>query len=194
MLKEEAIWISKIFETQFTNENYPLLNIGSSTAEFREKTQPHINDLVFKPLLEKSIEVIHTDIKKAKGVDAVGDLNDVSFRNTLKKIGVKSVLCSNLLEHLEKPQEICNAMLELLNPGGLIVVTVPHYFPFHKDPIDTMLRPGILELHAFFPQTEIMSSEIVESNNCYKDSLLTNSRYLMIMTIRLLLPFYKFKK
>jgi len=194
MLKEEAIWISKIFETQFTNENYPLLNIGSSTEEFREKTQAHIHEIVFKPLLEKSLKVIHTDIKQDNGVDEVGDLNDASFRESLKIIGIKSVLCSNLLEHLERPQEICHAILDLLNHNDLIIVTVPHYFPFHKDPIDTMLRPDLKALHSLFPGTGIVEAKIVEEKDCYKNALLNNHKYLVIIILRVLFPFYKFKE
>jgi len=194
MLIEEAKWIQNVLRNNFSIENYPLLNIGSSTAVFREKTQAHIHESVFKPLKEKSLRVIHTDIKEDAGVDAVGDLNDPLFRDSLKKMGIKSVLCSNLLEHLEHPKEICDAIMDLLQPNDLIIVTVPHYFPFHKDPIDTMLRPSIAELHNFFPGTKIVEAQIVDANDCYKNALLSNPKYFLIMALRLFLPFYKYKE
>lgn len=194
MLKEEAIWIGNVLASKFAIQNFPLLNIGSSTAEFREETQAHIHDLVFKPLQTKDLKVIHTDIKEAKGVDAVGDLNNPLFRISLKKMGIKSVLCSNLLEHLENPKEICCSILDLLSSGDLILVTVPYYYPFHKDPIDTMLRPGIRELHSFFPGTEVLEAKIVEEQMCFKRILFQNRKYLIVMSMRVLLPFYKFSE
>ena len=36
--------------------------------------------------------------------------------------------------------------LDLLPIGGLIFVTVPLSYPYHRDPIDTMFRPSLAEL------------------------------------------------
>ena len=40
MLSEESIWIRNIIKENFSDDDFPLLNIGSSTEEFRKKTQP----------------------------------------------------------------------------------------------------------------------------------------------------------
>lgn len=194
MLIEEADWIKQVMEKHFSKEDFPLLNVGSSTESFRKETQPFIYEEIFLPLIKKGFEVIHTDLKKEEGVDIDGDLNSKEFRAQLKGLNIKSVLCSNLLEHLEKPQEICDSILDILPSGGKLIITVPNSFPYHKDPIDTMLRPNVDELHAFFPNTGLVKAEIVVSNNCYKDSLVNNWRYLFTMIVRWMLPFYKYSE
>jgi hypothetical protein len=194
MLVEEAQWIKKVIENNFYLNDFPLLNVGSSTKEFRESVQPFIFSEIFKPLEDKNYSVLHTDIKEDNGVDIVGDLNDAKFRIHLRENNIKSILCSNLLEHLEDPQQICNSILEIVPINGLILVTVPYSFPYHNDPIDTLLRPNIKELHAFFPNTEILESEIVVSNNSFYNDLMNNKKYFLKMIIRWLLPFYKYSE
>src|SRR5687767_1031367 len=99
MLLEESIWIKNTLSRYFKPENYPLLNIGSSTGYFRQKVQPHIHEQVFAPIESRGNRIIHLDIKQEKGVDLVGDLNEPVFRKQLRELGIKSVICSNLLEH-----------------------------------------------------------------------------------------------
>jgi hypothetical protein len=194
MLIEEAGWIGETIRRHFKKDDYPLLNIGSSTAHFRESVQPHIHQSVFLPIQDEKNEVIHLDIKQSDGVDLVGDLNNGEFRESLRQLGIRSVLCSNLLEHLEHPKVICESILNVLPKGGLIVVTVPYEFPFHKDPIDTLLRPDVMELQKFFPGTSLLDSAIIKSHKSYAYDLRRNTRYFSIMVVRLLLPFYKFSE
>jgi hypothetical protein len=78
----------------------PLLNLGSSTLQFRTLGQPHIDRYVFAPLRARGCEIIHTDIKCEPGVDLVGDLTDAGFLDRLRALHVRSVLVSNLLEHV----------------------------------------------------------------------------------------------
>lgn len=194
MLSEESIWIRNIIKDKFSDEDFPLLNLGSSTQEFRKITQPDIYNNVFAPLIKAKKKVFHADMKDEIGVDLVGDLNEELFRIRLKALSIQSVLCSNLLEHLEEPQIICNAILDILPKGGKLIVTLPFQFPYHKDPIDTMLRPSIEELKLMFPGTKCIDSEVVNSTNTYLDSLKGNKRYYFIMLARWLMPFYKYSE
>jgi hypothetical protein len=194
MLVEESIWLKNVFSQHFSEDNFPLLNIGSSTESFRKEVQPFIYKNVFEPLELKKFKVIHTDIKPMPGVDITGDLNDADFRTTLTGMGVKSILCSNLLEHLAEPKVICNSILTLLKKGDLILVTVPYRFPFHKDPIDTLLRPTVEELVAYFPGTVVLDSAIVTANDSLRQVFMKNKLYFLKMLIRCCLPFYKFKE
>ena len=73
-------------------------------------------------------------------MDIVGDLTDADFLVAVRKARYKSVLCSNLLEHIIGPEKICNAIVDVVEPGGYIVVTVPNLYPYHGDPIDTKFR------------------------------------------------------
>ncbi len=192
MLIEESIWIKNQFKMHFNNDDFPMLNLGSSTKKFREEDQSHIHEEIFYPLLKKNLKVIHTDIKKFDGVDIVGNINDLKFRNSLKKIGIKSILCSNLLEHIETPTLMVRSILDILPDNGKLIVTTPYYFPYHKDPIDTLLRPTIEDLELLFKDLNKISSSTITSNNNLLKVLKSNPRYLLIMILRWVTPFYKF--
>ncbi len=191
MLIEESKWINSIIRKYFSATNFPLLNIGSSTYHFRTQVQPHIHTQVFAPLMEQNYKVLHLDMKKEEGVDLVGDLTSNEFRKSLKDLNIRSVLCSNLLEHVKTPKLITNSIIDLLHSGDLILVTVPYSFPFHEDPIDTLFRPDAKALHQLFTNTEIIESEVVVSNGSYWNDLKANKKYLFIMLARLFMPFYK---
>ncbi|MBO0739659.1 MAG: hypothetical protein J2P48_24485, partial [Alphaproteobacteria bacterium] len=61
-----------------------------------------------------------------------------------------ALLCSNLLEHVPEPGQRAWYCLDLLPAGGLVFVTVLHSNSYHRDPIDTMYRPGPAELAELF--------------------------------------------
>ena len=194
MLKEESIWIKNLLNDHFSVNDFPLLNVGSSTEDFRKNIQPDIHQNVFAPLLKANRKVFHADIKDSKGVDLVGDLNQDSFRRELKTLSIKSVLCSNLLEHLDRPEVICKSILDVLPKGGKLIVTLPYQFPYHKDPIDTMLRPTVDEVHEMFSGTECVTSAIIESTDTYISALKANKKYHLIMIARWSMPFYKYSE
>jgi SAM-dependent methyltransferase len=95
------------------------------------------------PLTRSGCRVIHLDMKKADGVDVSGDLTDPAFVEKLASLRVRSVLCSNVLEHVTDPARLARRLEELLPAGGYLIVTVPHEFPYHADPIDTLFRPPL---------------------------------------------------
>jgi hypothetical protein len=61
-------------------------------------------------------------------------------------------------------------LLRLLPPGGYLLVTVPHSYPYHEDPFDTMYRPDVAELAALHPGTVALAQAQVEAGT-YRDSL-----------------------
>src|SRR5688572_11154320 len=101
------------------------LNIGSSTREFREEQQPHVAERFIRPLERAGIRFIHCDMKKADGVDEVGDVLDPDFRHELKRHNASLLVCSNLLEHLTDPQRFASACAELVEEGGYGIFSVP---------------------------------------------------------------------
>lgn len=189
MLKNEAIWLSK--QIYSLNPEYvcPILNVGSSTEKFRKKTQPWIENHLFKPLRGKGFNIIHTDLKKDEGVDIAGDLCDPNFFKEISKLNIKSVLCSNLLEHLENREQFCEAISSILPIGGYLFVTVPYQYPYHPDPIDTMFRPSIDELEKLFPSLTKLHGEIVYSK--YNGTRLPFLIFAFAFVVRLMIPIYK---
>jgi hypothetical protein len=137
----------------------PLLNLGSSTRAFREVTKPHIHQELFGPLAAAGIEVFHSDLKQADGVDLAGDILDPAIRTDLRARRFKCLLCSNLLEHVRDREAVAAACEQIVGPGGLILATVPSSYPYHADPIDTCFRPTPDALAAAFAGSETLLAE-----------------------------------
>jgi len=190
MFVTEAKWILSEIKKLDKNEKFPILNIGSATLIARKRGNPSSYDLLYKALEDEG-KVIHTDIQKGEGIDITGDITDKTFVEHLKKIDAKLILCNNLLEHIEIPQRICSSILEIASVGSYILLSVPYRYPYHYDPIDTMFRPTPEQIHKMFPETEIVSKEIVKCTRTYLDMLKNDKRLAAIIFFRSLLPFYK---
>lgn len=163
MLRTEAEWIrAQLAKLDFALLS-PVLNVGSSPADFREKVQPFIDSCIFVPLRQRGILIAHSDIQDAPGVDLVGDLNDESFVADLASRGFRTILCCNLLEHVADPSAIAKKLETIIPVDGHIVVTVPNDFPYHPDPIDTMFRPDVKQVAELFSHCRIIIGEVL---NC----------------------------
>ncbi len=163
MHRTEAEWIWAQLAKLDSAALSPLLNVGSSPADFREKVQPYIDSCIFAPLRQRGIVIVHSDIQDAPGVDLVGDLNDEYFISDLASRGFRTVLCCNLLEHVAEPSAIASKLETIIPVDGYIVVTVPNDFPYHPDPIDTMFRPDVRQVAELFPQCRIIVGDVL---NC----------------------------
>jgi hypothetical protein len=163
MLEVEARWIGEVLKRYDADQLSPMLNVGSATAEFRQQIQPWIDRWIFAPLRERGIEVQHLDMQEGNGIDLRGDLNDTNFLSRLFEHSYRAVLCCNLLEHVSDPSNICSNIERLLPDAGFVIVTVPHQFPYHPDPIDTMFRPSPDDLIRLFPHCHPLEGVIL---NC----------------------------
>jgi hypothetical protein len=159
MFEAEAIRLREILLAQ--GEISPLLNLGSSTRAFREQAKPHIERELFAPLRAAGIEVFHSDLKQADGVDVAGDILDPGVRARLKARGFKALLIANMLEHVRDRDAVTAACEEIVGPGGMILATVPISFPYHADPIDTGYRPAPEALAVAFRGSEPLMAEEV---------------------------------
>ncbi|MDB9535016.1 methyltransferase type 11 [Dolichospermum planctonicum CS-1226] len=191
MFREEAKWLANIIYSLNPNSVFPMLNIGSSNKKFREQEQPWIDELLFKPAKTKGYSVIHTDIKNDIGVDIVGDLCSLDFLKQLSEMNIQSVICSNLLEHINNREEISKIISSIVPQSGYLFVTVPYKYPYHCDPIDTMFRPNIQELSSLFPDFKIVNGEILPGGYLVQSTTTTPILYTLAMLIRLMLPIYQ---
>ena len=190
---EEAQWISTLIN-KYGDDFFPLLNLGSSTKDFREKAQPWINEFIFNPLLIKNKIVVHSDIKKDEGVDIAGDILDEKFAEQLKQSNFKAIICSNVLEHIEMADVFCKAIESIASSGTYIIVTVPFLYPFHKDPIDTKFRPNIKDIEELFPQCSLQEGVIHTSNESHFSALIRQP-YTCFLTVKnWLLPRFGIKE
>jgi hypothetical protein len=137
----------------------PLLNLGSSTREFRERAKPHIEGALFGPLRAAGVTVLHCDLKQGEGVQLSGDILDGAVRERLKEMGFRCVLISNMLEHVRDRAAVIAACEEIAGPGGLVLASVPASYPYHADPLDTGYRPSGAELAAGFTRSRVLLTE-----------------------------------
>lgn len=190
LFQQEAAWIADFLYVGKPHGMFPMINVGSSTADFRVRVQPWIDAEIFAPARKAGLKVIHMDIKEAPGVDVVGDLTDFAFCAQLSAMNIQSALCSNLLEHVTNKEQICLSIEQAVRPGGHIIVTAPYQYPYHGDPIDTLFRPTPVELAALFPNSTVVRSSILDCGN-YIQSLLASPKAALWNIARLCLPFYK---
>ena len=190
MLIQEAKWFKEQLPALEAAQVFPMCNVGSSTAAFRTQDQPWIDELIFAPLARGGCTVKHLDMKPDSGVDIVGDLANPEFLNRVSNMQFKSVLCSNLLEHVVERSAICRTLLSIIPSAGFLFISVPFSFPYHPDPIDTRFRPNIEELTALFPGTRLVHSAVVVGDTFLK--LRSRDPTTLALTLtRSLLPFYK---
>jgi SAM-dependent methyltransferase len=169
------------------------LNIGSSTKRFREIEQPHIEEKFIEPLKASGLRFIHCDMKEAEGVDEIGDILDPAFRTHLRKHEADLLVCSNLLEHLTNPQEFARACGELVRGGGFALFSVPSSYPYHADPIDTMLRPSPSELTAMLPGWNVVKAVEMKVGDYWQDLRMSGKPAVTLLKFlaRVMMPFYR---
>lgn len=86
-----------------------------------------------KGLVTKHIGVDHIEtLHDPSHIDIVGSAYDT----TLPEASADTVLCTEVLEHLEKPQSAMNEMQRILRPGGYLILTVPLFWHLHEEPRD----------------------------------------------------------
>lgn len=181
MLRNEAAWLRDALDELPATQLSPLLSIGSGTAETRDGRQPWIARDVFGPLEARGVDVIHHEHRPGNGVDLVGDLTDPSFLASLPATGARSVLCCNVLEHVPEPATLAEAVAAVVGPGGFAILSVPRAYPYHPDPIDTMLRPSPDELAAMFPTLVPRAAAEVECGTLVDYALSVRGKGTMVL-------------
>lgn len=193
MREVEALKVARLVISLGLEDGSICLNIGSSTRYFREVTQPHISRNLVRPIEASGIQVIHCDIKDDVGVDLVGDVLDPGFQKDMADRRADVLLCCNILEHLKDPHGFADACGNLVRPGGFMVVSVPLSYPYHPDPIDTMLRPTPQELGSFFPNWNILKGEVITTDTFLEETLRKPRGALTLFShvLKVLMPLYR---
>lgn len=184
MLESESIRLREILLAQPNIS--PLLDLGSSDAQFREQAKPHIARDLFAPLQAAGVTVVHADQRTGAGVDIAGDIGDPAFRERLRAQGFRCVLIANMLEHVRDRAAVAAACEDIVGPGGVIVASVPASFPYHADPLDTGYRPTPAALAAEFTRSELIHGEDVRGPT-YAEQLTARSETAVAAALRTLL-------
>ena len=105
-----------------------------------------------------------------------------------------TVLCCNVLEHVPDVRTFGGRLGQIVAPGGRLVVTVPHRYPHHNDPIDTMFRPSPEELSALFPDLKPEAATVLRTGT-YRSEFARRPVTLFFRHLfRLPVPFFGFAK
>lgn len=75
---------------------------------------------------------IGLDIVPGRGVRIIGDAQALGVRDG----AFRSILCTEVLEHLPEPQRAIDEMWRVLEPGGQLLLTTRFLFPIHDAPHD----------------------------------------------------------
>jgi hypothetical protein len=168
MLRNEAAWLDRHLAELPLPALDPLLSLGSGGAAMRDDKQPWIARGVYTPLEQRGVHIVHHEFARGPGVDIAGDLSDPAFLERLAGLGTRAVICCNVLEHLADREPLLKAFGNLVAPGASLVLTVPHAFPYHADPIDTMYRPSVTDLETVLPGFTLLSGQEVACGTLWR--------------------------
>ena len=195
MLIEESIWIGEKLNNITVNNSFPILNVGSSSKEYRTIKQSHIQKNIFNLIPNEDKNVIHLDMKSVEGVDLVGDLYDAEFLEKIKKIKVKCILFNNVLMYIDDDQrrKLSEILYDILEKDGYLIVTNSFVFPPAPDPVESYYRPNPLSLfNDLYKKFELIEAKEVKTNYNFYRQLKDKPRLIPIKLARIFLPFYKF--
>jgi SAM-dependent methyltransferase len=151
VFNEEALWIRAALESMPLGPDSVILDVGSATEYYRRVVQPFIDFEIFRPLRARGAQIVHVDTKDDDGVDVVVDVTSPADEERWTALpSADVVLCCNMLEHVVDRDLVCRRVIDRTRPGGFLIVTVPHKYRYHNDPIDTMYRPTLAELKSLF--------------------------------------------
>ncbi len=193
MFKSEAEWHARQLSQFEPRDISPLLNIGSSDKDFREVEQPWLQEVIFGPQEQRGVRIIHCDIRDGDGIDLKADILTAAGFEAAIEAGVKALLCTNVLEHVEDPQDFADRCKAIVGENGLLFVTVPNSYPRHRDPIDTMFRPDPDEIAALFPDCDVISADIIPTGY-YWQQLRKRPLIIFRQIFRLPFPFLGWEK
>jgi hypothetical protein len=194
MFETEARWLYAALDRYAPERLSPLLNLGSSTAAFREQTQPWTEQSLFRPLRDRGVDIVHVDTRDEAGIDLRADLTDPAELPQLLALRPRALLCCNLLEHVTDPNRLARHCLDILPKSGLVFVTAPFSYPYHRDPIDTMYRPSPAELEALFAGARLLDGTIIGAGMSYRDDVRRRPWILLRHVARFPAPFVSLEK
>lgn len=193
MMEAEADWIAAQLARLPGEALSPVLNIGSSDRWFRETSHPWIQAKIFAPLQARGVRVVHADTREGDGIDLQSDILSPEGFRAAQAVGARSLLCTNVLEHVRDPATFARRCEGLVRPDGVLLVTVPRSYPHHRDPIDTMFRPTPAEIAALFPNCRAVEAAILPTGS-YRDNLRRRPWIIARQIARLPVPFLGWTK
>lgn len=192
MLRNESLWIKKFLPTIIIENAFPVLNVGSSTSQYRKITQPHVQENIFSQFTDEKSQVIHLDMKTDDGVDLVGNLYDPQFLQKIKKLKIKTIFCNNILMYLndESRRNLAEIFYSIVPKGGYLLISNSHVFPSAPDPQEEYYRDGATKMYNdLFSKFKLIAGEDVEDDLTHFNDLKMKPKFLLV---KLFVAFFLF--
>ena len=150
----EAVWLRRSMEGLAPAAGGLLLDVGCAERPYEALFTPHVARYVgleYPPVAHNLIPEIFEHLERLRGVvDLWGD----GQRLPVAAGAVDTVLASEVLEHVPRPDDLAAEVARVLKPGGRFLFTVPFAAPLHQMPFDFQrFTPGgieaLLERHGF---------------------------------------------
>lgn len=84
-----------------------------------------------RQLLQDQCNYIATDCFEDPNIDVVSDIHTLS--RTFDQNSFDFVLCTDVIEHVERPWMAVRQLHAVLKPGGILLLTTPFNFHLHGD-------------------------------------------------------------
>jgi SAM-dependent methyltransferase len=107
-----------------THANGVLVDIGCGNKPWRTLFADHV-----RTHIGVDLPTSHHSMQWA-------DVKGTAYATSLNDNQANTVLCTEVLEHLERPEDAIAEMYRILSPGGVVILTVPLFWPIHEAPRD----------------------------------------------------------
>ncbi|MEQ1830520.1 MAG: class I SAM-dependent methyltransferase [Pirellula sp.] len=108
-----------------------LLEIGTGQGNFKKYVDGRVANYVSLDIDEKVIE--RARARDPKGKYEVADISKRSCLELKARFSFDSIICVNVLEHVPDHRSGLHHMLELLEPGGHLLLFVPSFMHLYND-------------------------------------------------------------
>jgi len=101
-----------------------LLDIGCGVKPYQEMAAPYV---------QEHVGIDHASIQDNQ---AKVDLFGTAYNIPVDSDSFDTILCTDVLEHLEEPQKALAEAYRVLKAGGYAIYTVPFFWHLHEEPRD----------------------------------------------------------
>lgn len=147
-----------------------MIDLGCGTKPYKIFFNSHINSYIGidHPIASKMVE--NPDNVKP---EIYSDASQLPLRRNI----ADTVLIAETLEHLHRPSEVLSEVSRITNSGGILILTVPFFYPIHGEPND-FFRYTKWGLESILKQNRFEVIKIIEFGNFWVTQVILINNFL----------------